>query len=113
WRGGVRSGPLHLDYDRIALAAARADRRAAVAAAAPPQLVDERGEDARAGRADRMADRPGPPAGAPAGRAYRRPERHAPAVDVHAVLVDAEHADRVQGHRRERLVDLPEVDVTG
>ena len=73
----------------------RADRRAADAAAAPAQLVDERAEDPRAGRADRVA------------------ERDRAAVDVDLVLVDAEHPDRVDRDRRERLVDLPEVDVVG
>ena len=71
----------------------RADRRAAEAAAAPAQLVDERAEDAGARGADRVAERDGA------------------AVDVDAVLVDAEHPDRVQRHRGERLVDLPQVDV--
>ena len=33
------------------------------------------------------------------------------AVDVHAVLVDPEHADRVERHGGEGLVDLPQVDV--
>ena len=40
-------------------------------------------------------------------------ERDRAAVDVDLVLVDAEHPDRVQRHRRERLVDLPQVDVLG
>jgi hypothetical protein len=57
------------------------------------QLVHERAEDARAGRADRVAD------------------RDRAAVDVHAVLVEVEHPHRVQGHGGERLVDLPQVDV--
>src|SRR5450755_2291847 len=78
---------------RVALPAARADRRAAEATAAAAQLVDERAEDARAGGADRVA------------------EGDRAAVDVHAVLVDPQHADRVQGDRGEGLVDLPNVDV--
>ena len=39
------------------------------------------------------------------------PEGDRAAVDVDAILVDAEHPHRVQGHRGERLVDLEEVDV--
>src|SRR4051812_1932334 len=81
------------ENDRVALPAAGADRRAAEAAAATAQLVDQRAEDPGAGRADRM------------------PERDGAAVDVDLLLVDAEQADRVQGDRRERLVDLPQVDV--
>src|SRR5438445_1169805 len=82
-----------LQDHRVALAAAGADRRAAEAAAAAAQLEHDRAEDARAGGADRVAERDGA------------------AVDVDAVLVDAEHADRVERDRRERLVDLPHVDV--
>src|SRR3954468_18906731 len=78
---------------RVALPAARADRRAAQPAAAAAQLVHERAEDARARRADGMAERDGA------------------TVDVDAVLVDPEQADRVQRDRGERLVDLPHVDV--
>jgi hypothetical protein len=40
-------------------------------------------------------------------------ERDGAAVHVDLVLVDAQDADRVQGDGRERLVDLPEVDVLG
>src|SRR5256714_192869 len=80
------------DY-RVALAPARADRCAAQPAAAAAQLEHEAAEDARARGADGVSQRDGP------------------AVDVDALLVDAQHADRVQGHRGEGLVDLPEVDV--
>src|SRR5579871_839934 len=83
------------DEDRVALSAARADRGAAQPAAAAAQLVDERGEDSRAGGADRVAERDGA------------------AVDVDALLVDAEHPDRRDHDRCERLVDLPQVDVGG
>ena len=38
-------------------------------------------------------------------------ERDRAAVDVDAVLVDAEHPDRRDHDRRERLVDLPQVDL--
>src|SRR3954471_16241457 len=91
----VTRWPSNLDDHGVALAAARADRRAAVAAAATAQLVHERAEDAGARSADRVADGDGA------------------AVDVDPLLVDAEHADRVQRHGRERLVDLPQVDVAG
>src|SRR6185437_12408229 len=79
---------LDVDDHGVALAAAGADRDAAVAAAAPAQLEHERADDAGAGGADRV------------------PERDRAAVDVHALLVDAEHARRVQGDRSEGLVDL-------
>src|SRR3954468_4250709 len=82
-----------LDEDGVALAAARADGGAAEAAAAPAQLVDERPDDAGARRADGMA------------------QGDRSAVDVDLVLVDSEHAHRVDRDRRERLVDLPEVHV--
>src|SRR5919197_714872 len=74
-------------------AAAGADRGAAEPAAAPAQLVDERADDACAGGTDRV------------------PERDRAPVHVDLVLVDAEHPHRVDRHRRERLVDLPQVDV--
>src|SRR6185437_3512386 len=48
-----------LQDDGVALPAAGADRGAAVAAAAPAQLVDERADDARAGSADRVSERDG------------------------------------------------------
>src|SRR4029077_2154656 len=80
-------------YYRVALPPAGADRRAAQATAAPAQLVHDRAENPRARSADRMAERDGP------------------AVDVDAVLVNAEHADRVERDRGERLIDLPHVDV--
>jgi hypothetical protein len=57
--------------------------------------VDQCAEDAGAGRADRVA------------------ERDRAAVDVDAVLVDAEQPHRVQRDRGERLVDLPQIDVAG
>src|SRR5437660_1104730 len=89
------SAPSDPEDDRVALSPARADRRAAETAAAAPQLVHEAPEDARAARADRVT------------------ERNRSAVDIHALLVDPEHADRVECHRGERLVDLPQVDVAG
>jgi hypothetical protein len=36
-------------------------------------------------------------------------ERDRPAVDVDALLVDAEHADRVERDGGDRLVDLPQI----
>src|SRR5436305_10142880 len=84
-----------VDDDRVALSSTRADGRAALPSAASAQLQHERAQDARARRADRVA------------------ERHGAAVDVDLVLVYAEHPDRVQGHRGEGLVDLPKVDVVG
>src|SRR5437763_2918089 len=89
------SAAIHLDDHRIALAAARADRGAPETAAPPAQLVHERPEDPCPRGADRV------------------PERDGPAIDVDPVGIDAEHPDRVQGDRRERLVDLPQLDVLG
>ena len=54
--GSPRGDGLDLDHDRIALAAARADRGDAEAAAAAAQLVDEGADDPGAGGADRMAE---------------------------------------------------------
>src|ERR1700691_2036114 len=82
-----------LDYEGVALTAPGADRRAAEAAAAPAQLEDQAADDACARGADRV------------------PERNRASVDVDLVLVDTEHADRVERDRRERLVDLPYIDV--
>src|SRR5205807_7206288 len=78
---------LDLEDHGIALAAARADRSAAKAAATPAQLEHEAPEDARPGGTDRV------------------PERYGATVDVHPVLVDPEHADRVERDGGERLVD--------
>src|SRR4030081_1201466 len=85
-----RSTPRSLDLEdhRVALPAAGADRRTAETAAATAQLQSEASEDPRPGRADRV------------------PEGDGTAVDVDAVLVDAEHANRVERHRGESLVDL-------
>src|SRR6185312_7817309 len=84
-----------LQNDGVALTAAGADRGATIAAAATAKLVDERADDARAGCTDRMAEGDGA------------------AVDVDLVLVNAEHADRVERYRGKSLVDLPQVDVLG
>src|SRR5919108_1888659 len=87
------SAPVHFDDHGVALAAARADRRAAEPAAAAAELVHERHQDARAAGPDRVA------------------ERDRTAVHVHLRLVHAEHPHRVERDRRERLVDLEQVDV--
>src|SRR4051812_13984632 len=73
-------GAVHFKQDRVALAAAGADRRAAETPTAPAQLVHERPHDAGARRADGVA------------------QRDRSAVDVDLVLVDSEHAHRVDRH---------------
>src|SRR4051795_6337073 len=67
---GSALGAGDLDHDRVALAAAAADRRDTEPAAPPAQLVEQRADDPRARGADRMA------------------ERDRAAVDVDARLVD-------------------------
>src|ERR1700742_3304997 len=89
------SAAIDLDDHRVALATARADRGAAEAAAATAQLIDQRAQDARPGGPDRVS------------------EGNGTAVDVDLVLVDPQHADGVERHRGEGLVDLPQVDVLG
>src|ERR1700722_9762836 len=84
-----------LQDNRVALSATGADRGAAVATAATAQLIDERADDARAGRPDRVA------------------QGNRATVDVDAILVDAEHAGHVERDRGKGLVDLPQVDVLG
>ena len=88
-----RAEALDLDDDGAALAAAGAHRRHADAAAAPLQLVDQRGHHPRTGRRDGVA------------------EAAAAAGEVHLLLVDAVFAARRDRHGRERLVDLPQRDV--
>src|ERR1700756_1611091 len=87
------SGTSDLEDDRVPLATARADRGATDAAAAAAQLVHQHADDPCARGSDRM------------------PQRHCATVDVHLVLIDAEHANAVQGDRGERLVDLPEIHI--
>src|SRR4051794_31361972 len=89
----VGSAAIHFKDDRVALASARADRSDSEAAATPAQLVHERPEHACTGGTDRMA------------------ERNRSAVHVHLRLVEAEHAHRVDRDRRERFVELEQVDV--
>src|SRR4051794_10814046 len=81
----------NLDHDRVALAAAAADRGDAEAASPAAELVDERADDAGAGGADRV------------------PEGDRAAVDVDVLLAHAQHPHRVEGDGGEGLVDLPEV----
>src|ERR1700729_2305923 len=90
---GDPSAAIDLDDHGVALAATGADRGPPEPAAAAPKLEQERAEDAGAGGADRVA------------------ERDRAAVDVDLVLVEAEHPHRVERHRRERLIDLPQIDV--
>src|SRR5262245_6049722 len=82
-----------LDQDRDALAAADAGRGDAEALLAAPELQEERQDQARAGRAERV------------------PERDRAAVDVDLVAVEAELLLDAEVLRREGLVDLEEVDV--
>src|SRR3954452_2308673 len=79
---------LDLQEHSVALAAAGADRREPEPAAAAPQLVRERREDACARGADRM------------------PERDGAAVHVDPLRVGAEELRRVEDDRGERLVQL-------
>src|SRR5436190_20596110 len=82
-----------LQQERVALAAAGADRSEAEAAAVSPQLVHHRADDPSARRANRMTERDGA------------------AVHVHDLLVRAEQPRRVERDGRERLVDLDALDV--
>src|ERR1700694_4883368 len=86
---------INTEQRRLALRHAAADRRGTVAATAAAQLVHERHEDARSAGADRM------------------PDGNGATVDVDALLVDLEHARAYDRHRRERLVDLDEVEAAG
>ena len=89
----MRSAGVDLEHRRRAHAAARAHAREADAAAAAAQLVHRGDDHAGAGGGDRVT------------------ERAAGAVRVGDVLREAELAARRDRHRRERLVDLGEVDV--
>src|SRR5918994_2136645 len=84
---------LGLDQQRVALAAAGADRREAEPAAVAPQLVHHRADDSAPGGADRM------------------PERDRAAVHVYDLLVRTEQPGRIEGDRGEGLVDLDPLDV--
>src|SRR3954454_9944298 len=87
------SAAIYFEDDCVALATAGADCGHAEPTAAAAQLVHERAEDPGAGRANRMT------------------ERNRAAVHVHLRLVEPEHAHRVDCDRRERLVELEQVDV--
>src|SRR5579864_3330812 len=87
-RGARGAGSLYLDEERVALAAAGADRGETEPAAAATELVHHRPEDAAAACADRVTERDRAP------------------VHVHDPLVGAEHARRVGRDGGERLVDL-------
>src|SRR3954467_771424 len=75
----------------VSLPAPAAQRRGTQAAAAPLQLVGESKCEARTGGADRVS------------------QRNRATVDVDLLRVDAEHPRRVDGDRREGLVDLDQV----
>src|SRR3954471_17750758 len=79
----------------VSLTAAAAQRRSPQAAAAALELIGKRNRESGPGRADRMSERDGA------------------AIDVDPLRVDAEQSRRVDGDRRERLVDLDEVEVGG
>src|SRR5260370_34542278 len=83
-----------LEENGAALATARVHGREAQAAAAPAQLVDQRGHQANAARRDRVSE------AAPA------------SADVHELGVQAELLARGDWHRREGLVDLSQGHVT-
>src|SRR6185437_16373831 len=91
WSGTGRSRDAQ--QQRVPLTAAAAQGRGAQAAAPAAQLVDEVQRDAGPRGADGVAKGDGP------------------AVDVHPVLIDAQVADGLDGDRRERLVDLDQVEV--
>ena len=82
-----------LEHRRQALADPDAHRRDPVAAAAAAELVQERGGEAGAGAAERVA------------------EGDRAAVDVEALLVDSELADAGEHLRGEGLVQLDQVDL--
>src|SRR5574338_1717177 len=73
--------------------AAQAEGGEAPATTAPPQLVQQRGQDARPGGADGVAEGDGT------------------AVDVDAIPVEAELVAIGQDLRREGLVDLDQVEI--
>src|SRR3954454_16672958 len=82
-----------MQHHRQSLTDADADRGDAIAAAAALELVRERGEDARAAGAERVAD---------GDRA---------AIGVDALGIDRPLVDAGERLRRERLVELDDLDV--
>src|SRR6202165_5870762 len=91
----ARSRLVAFDDQRIALAATATERGRADVQAPPLQLVGERQHQTRAARTDGMA------------------ERNRAAVHVDPLLVQLEHPGCVEGDRRERFVDLDQVEVAG
>ena len=89
----VRLAGVYLEQSRRAHAAADAHRHEPSAAAALAELVHELRRELRAGRAERMT------------------ERDRAAVDVHLLFVEPEIAHDGHDLRRERLVELDQVDV--
>src|SRR5205807_5235378 len=85
----------HAQQQCVSLTATAAQCRSPQAAAAALELIRQRDREPGTGRADRMAERDGT------------------TVDVDFFRVDAEQSRRVDGDRRERLVDLDEVEVSG
>ena len=84
---------LTLEESRLALADADAEGRQAVTAAAAAELVQERHDEPRAAHPERVA------------------ERDRAAVHVHALRIEAELANDDEALRRERLIQLDQVDV--
>src|SRR5215472_9293767 len=93
-RSGLAGGG-HAEQQRVALAAAAAQRCGAEPAAPAAQLVDQVQGNPGAGCSERVTDRDGP------------------AIDVDDAGIDAKVPDRLQGDGGERLVDLDQVEVSG
>src|SRR5438105_2140654 len=91
-RAGSSRSPFALDERREPHAARDAERRDAAFLAARREAMQEGDEDARAGRADRMA------------------ERDRTAVGVDRLVAHAEAREAGEHLRRERLVELHLVD---
>src|SRR5450631_4064927 len=89
---GSRNGA---DDQRVTLAATTAQCCRAKAKSAPLQLMRNDEHQAGAAGTKRMA------------------ERHSPTVDVHAVLVELEHAGGVERDGCESFVDIDQVQVGG
>jgi len=83
--------PLHRQPHGIP--AAQAERRNALMHVAPDHLVQQRGEDARSGGADRMS------------------ERNRAAVHIDLAEVESQLPGDGNGSNRERFIDLVQVDV--
>src|SRR3954467_11257883 len=93
WRRASRARSAALDAHRDAHAAADAERGETLLGIAPLHLVEERDQHARAGRADRMAD------------------RDRAAVDVDPGRIPAEILVDGASLRRESLIRLDEVEI--